>query len=126
MLIKDGEKITKPVNVTLGENANEGEILAFLQGAVYCWCNTNGTEKFAAKSFVGDKNWDWHGTPLQQIYDHYAETKNEAEAYKQSGIAVGLLLEKVLIEDVRQFNRETIQGERSAEYQWDGKYEPKN
>ena len=43
---------------------DEALICAFLQGAVYAWCEQHGTDAFAARDFVGDKNYYWQGTPL--------------------------------------------------------------
>ena len=43
--------------------------LAFIQGAVYCWCKNRKDEWFALRTlFVGD-NYFWSGTPLMPLYE---------------------------------------------------------
>ena len=127
MLCMNDEEISaSDADVTIGEKADRGKILAFLQGAVYCWCNAKGTKEFDITSFVGDKNWNWNGTPLQPIHDYYLEkTGNKNEAYGEASRTVSNLLKNILIADVRRFDMEPKKSGEKSKYQWDGKYEPK-
>ncbi len=98
-------------------------IKAFLQGAVYVWCQTKGTDQFAANDLVGGCNRNWEGTPLQPLYDkHRKAGKDEGDAYDQAGKDLGWILLEVLHEDKRTF---TQINNHVNHYEWDGVYEPK-
>ena len=150
MLYEKSVKVTKkPYRVSHLSPEEEKEILSFLQGAVYCWCN-NHEDNFAASNFVGGGNANWDKTPLQPIYDGYLVTKSSKTAKKtakkttkkktkkitkktaskaakqaafdKSAKAIGHLLKTVLINDKRRFNLIPKSGyQKSKEYQWDGK-----
>lgn len=80
---------------------------AYLQGAVYCWCNTRGEEPFCAYDFLGGDNNDWKGTPLNELYQHYlACGKDHEYAYDQAAKAASRILKQVLSEDARHFGTE--------------------
>lgn len=115
MLYENGKKVTEVNGVNVIDDDQQLAIFNFLQGAVYCWCNCFGTKIFTAPGFVGDKNRDWNGTPLQALYDGYGDED-------AAGNAVGRLLKRVLIDDPRRFDRKiTDDFQPSAEYSWDGK-----
>ena len=98
---------------------DEALMCAFLQGAVYAWCEQHGTDAFAARDFVGDKNYYWQGTPLIVLFDHYyTHNQNGDYAVKQAGRALGHLLKRVIVEDKRTFT--THIAKRVRHYQWDG------
>lgn len=95
-------------------------ICSFLQGAVYAWCEKHGTDAFAGRDFVGDKNYYWQGTPLIVLFEHYNQQypKRGRYAVKQAGRALGHLLKRVIVEDKRTFT--THIAKRVRHYQWDG------
>ena len=98
------------------------DINMFLQGLVYGWCASRGTELFAAHDLVGGVNWKWSGTPLQCVY---AKQKTIGKtAYNVAAQEVGRLLKKVIIDDKRTFTCKK-QGRDTYHYSWDGKYPPK-
>jgi hypothetical protein len=81
-------------------------ILAFLQGAVYAWCNQHHDAPFAARHFVGLDNRVWQGTPLIILYNHYRNlhpNRSNRYAINQAGRALGHLLKRVIVEDKRLF-----------------------
>ncbi|MGI9250131.1 MAG: hypothetical protein ACR2PR_02890 [Pseudohongiellaceae bacterium] len=127
MLYVNGRQVTRGKTPSSVNKADEKAIGCFLQGAVYCWCDTKGKAKFTAPTFVGGKNWHWGGTPLMKIYEyHLKKQKSHGKAYKKAGIDAGHLLKKVLIKDRRRFDRKTGSGyERNAKYAWDGQYPKK-
>lgn len=98
---------------------DEALILSFLQGAVYAWCDAHGTEAFAARDFVGDKNFYWQGTPLIVLFNHYyTHNQNGNYAVKQAGRALGHLLKRVIVDDKRTYT--THIAKRVRHYKWDG------
>jgi len=99
-------------------------IRAYLQGAVYCWCNNMGSgveNCFQARSFLGDNNFYWQRTPMIALYDYYLEQGNQDEnyAFEEAGKAAGRILKQVLDDDKRIFVQ--VEG-RSASYYWTGEY----
>lgn len=118
------EKIrsTNAPNISGISDEQRAEALAFLQGAVYVWCQVKCTEKFAARDLVGGKNWNWEDTPLQCIYEAYKKS-NEETAEKVAAQAVGRLLNWLINEDKRNFSDE--KQELVMHYTWDGVYEEK-
>lgn len=96
----------------------ESAILAYLQGAVYCWCKNVGTDKwFAARDFLGGENFDWKKTPMEALFNLYQQGDKSRDAYaiEQAGKAAGWLLLRVLVEDQRVFD--TREG-YTREYCW--------
>lgn len=82
------------------------EILAFLQGAVYCWCKNNRQEPFAARDLIGGDNNDWQGTPLMALYEYYLDGNDDNYEYavQEAGKAAGRLLFDLLANDRRVFD----------------------
>lgn len=80
-------------------------ILAFLQGAVYCWCKNRKDEPFAARDMIGGDNNDWRGTPLMALYEYYlgGNENNSDYAIAEAGKAAGRLLFDVIANDRRVF-----------------------
>lgn len=95
-------------------------IEAYLQGAVYCWCNTNGDEPFTARDFLGGENYYWQGTPLIVLYEYYSQFANGNDDYaiREAGKAAGRILKKVLKRDKRYFETEKKEGSLSRTYWW--------
>ncbi|OAV65547.1 hypothetical protein Barb6XT_02367 [Bacteroidales bacterium Barb6XT] len=79
------------------------KIMAFLQGAVYCWCKNNESEWFSARDFLGGSNFYWEGTPMYALYQKHEELGKGDDSIKAAGIDAGWLLKKVIIEDKRTF-----------------------
>lgn len=77
---------------------------AFLQGCVYCWCQTNGHKSFHLRDLMGGTNEDWTHTPLIPLYTHYtAMGRSNAVAFEQAAKDAGWLLKRVLERDHRRF-----------------------
>lgn len=94
-------------------------ICAFMQGAVYAWCNVHGSEPFAARNLVGGDNFYWQGTPLYLLYEHYHNlypNDDSGYAVMQAGRALGHILKRVIVEDKRTFTTEIRNQVRH--YQW--------
>ncbi|OAV63252.1 hypothetical protein Barb6_03886 [Bacteroidales bacterium Barb6] len=92
------------------------EIMAFLQGAVYCWCKNHESEWFSARDFLGGSNFYWEGTPMYALYKKHDDAGKGDGSIKAAGIDAGWLLKKVLIEDKRTFI--TKRGFKIREYSW--------
>ncbi len=107
------------------------DIMMYLQGMVYGWCESQSekesegkakSQPFAARNLVGGVNWHWKGTPLQCVYDK--QTTDEKTAYDVAAQEVGRLLKRIIIDDQRGFTCEK-DGLNTYHYTWDGKYPPK-
>ncbi len=82
----------------------EERVKCFLAGAAYCWCKNHPRKPFSAANLVGGHYDDWEGTPLVELTNLYRRRKkNTAEA--AAGVAVGKLLQEVLINSPMQFVR---------------------
>lgn len=98
-------------------------IKAYLQGAVYCWCKNHrvgeGSEHFSARTFLGEVNFYWEGTPLYILYAyHFHECGDPESARKKAAVDAGYLLKAVIEEDKRTYDTD-IEGLVRA-YWWDG------
>ena len=94
-------------------------ICAYMQGAVYAWCNKYGEKPFAARDFVGGDNFYWQGTPLYPLYEHYHNlypNDDSGYAVTQAGRALGHILKRVIVEDKRTFTSEIR--DQVRHYQW--------
>ncbi|MBQ0075473.1 MAG: hypothetical protein KBT34_14935 [Prevotella sp.] len=81
-------------------------IKAYLQGAIYCWCNTERKyDTFYARDFLGGNNTFWEGTPVETLYNHYLQVGNGNHdyAFSEAAKAAGRLLKSVLNDDKRIF-----------------------
>jgi len=95
----------------------KNNIISFLQGAVYCWCNLNRDNWFSARDFLGNDNRDWTGTPLMVLYDNHIKTgKSIEDAFIEAGKEAGWLLKYVIISDKRNF--ETKREDQIRKYRW--------
>ena len=75
---------------------------AYIKGAVHGFCKNNPNQEFSARILFGGENGDWHGTPLQRIYEWHCEA-GTSDPKERAAIDVGWLLKVVLHEDVRTF-----------------------
>lgn len=97
-------------------------IKAYLQGAVYCWCNSERrNDTFYARDFLGGANYFWEDTPVEVLYRHYmdASDQNHDYAFTEAAKAAGRLLKAVLHDDKRIF--EVYDGFTKG-YRWIGEY----
>lgn len=78
------------------------EIRAYLQGSVYCWCNTRKDEWFKAQDFLGGGNTFWEGTPVYRLYERLLP-KGHNYAHEQAAKDAGRILKSVLADDTRTF-----------------------
>lgn len=112
MLIGDN---TNTQQVSGLSEAEKREIRAYLQGAVYCWCNSSQKGKwFKAQDFLGGNNTFWEGTPIYRLYERLLP-KGHDYAHEQAGKDAGRILKSLLNEDARAF--ETRKG-FVREYRW--------
>lgn len=95
---------------------------AYLQGAVYCWCNSDQKhDVFYARDFLGGENFFWEDTPAEALYRHYMEVSDEDHdyAFSEAAKAAGRLLKAVLNDDKRIFE---VQDGYVKGYRWTGAY----
>lgn len=88
---------------------NDQEIQAiknYLKERVNDWIKKNPSEPFTLSDLVGKENANWEGTPLQRLYDKNSHFNDEKKQYAQTAKDAGLLLKKVLEEDLRTFSLE--------------------
>jgi hypothetical protein len=113
MLIGDNTKTQEVHGLSEQE---EQSIRSYLQGAVYCWCNTKEQEWFSARDFLGGENFFWEGTPCYVLYRRHIDAGQTPEyAFSEAARSAGLLLKSVLAEDNRTFETETDYARR---YRW--------
>ena len=98
------------------------DIDVYLQGMVYGWCASKGTEPFAAHHLVGKVNGNWNGTPLQFVYEKQTTVGKTARTV--AGQEIGRLLKSVIIADQRKFTC-AKEGRSTNYYTWDGQYPKK-
>lgn len=120
-MIKDNPTVKKTYGIP---KEQQSLIKAFLQGAVYCWCNTKGygeANSFQARDFLGGENFYWERTPMYSLYHYYlvSSNNNVEYAFEEAGKAAGRILKEVLDKDKREFIQ--VEG-RVAAYYWTGKY----
>lgn len=68
-------------------------ILVYLQGHAYDWCQNKPNEWAYVYQLIGIVNRNWHGTPLQDLYDYYLNKgRGDKYAHTQTARATGWLL----------------------------------
>lgn len=91
-------------------------VMDFLQGAVYCWCKNRKGEWFSVRDLMGGDNYFWEGTPLNRLYEKFAENGSQ-NPVADAGKSCGMLLKTVIAADRREFftkdNEDLIR-----KYQW--------
>ena len=98
---------TKTVPAGIVSDSQQELIRAYLQGAVYAWCNCKKQEEFRFATFSGGDNYYWEGTYLYPLYENQPmgnDDKVIADAAKYGGI----LLKQVLAKDKRVFATKKI------------------
>jgi len=89
----------------------------YLQGAVHSFCKNNPNQPFSVRDLLGGENKDWHGTPLQVLYDyHFSITKADKKAKQRAAVDAGWLLKAVLHEEESRCFCQ-ISGSRTKRYQ---------
>jgi len=75
-------------------------IKVYMLGAVRGFCNANPTKPFSVRILFGGGNRDWHGTPMQSIYNYFlAQGYSEEDAATRAAQDAGYLLKETLLED---------------------------
>lgn len=116
MIINDSN--TDQFDVEYLCDCKKEKIMAFLQGAIYCWCKNRKEEYFSVPELLGGENYDWNSTPLIALYEHYiGEKESHDEAVYHAGLDVGTLLKQVVRKDDRRFSS-LKEGTRARKYLW--------
>lgn len=103
-------RIVKPKCMKALGNDIETKIINHITSKVI---NYNG-EWFNIRTFYGNANRNWNGTPLQHIYNYYIETyKNEDRAYTRSAVVVGQIMLNIINESSQLYETRV---KRSREY----------
>ena len=90
-------------------------IKAFIQGAVYCYCNmADKGSTFAARDLFGGENYYWNRTPLMALYEWHKNTGAD-NPVDMAGKDLGWILLDVLDCDKRHFRK--IKGYVNS-YEW--------
>ena len=97
MLIGDNTRLRTPRHFRREER---DAIKEYLRNQVEQRHGEFGDKPFTAPDFVGFKNRDWTGTPLQVLYERYMEVYqgNHDVAYDRAGKAAGYLFKAALAE----------------------------
>ena len=75
------------------------KIINYLNNEVNFWCNTNKSDWFSARDFLGGKKRNWEGTPMQKLYKKYInQGLTETVSRKRAGHDAGWLLKKTIHE----------------------------
>ena len=110
MLIQDG-KIRKIHAIS---EAKAQEIKNFFQGAIRCHDKVAVGEWFSLRDLMGGENFDWNGTPLQELFEVY---RGRSDALKITAKSAGWLL-KAAIEDDLCRRYETKKEAFTRMYRW--------
>ena len=117
-------KSTKAVPQKIVSEEEQNLIRAYLQGAVYAWCNCKKQEEFRFATFAGGDNYYWEGTYLDPLYENQ-ETSDNKKAFAEAAKYGGMLLKQVLKNDKRVFTSKKVQANGGAwqvnVYSWTGK-----
>ncbi len=90
------------------------EIKGFLQGAIRCYDKAVAGEWFSLRDLMGGENFDWNGTPLQDLYEAY---QNRSDALKMAAKSAGWLLKAAIKEDQYR-HYETKKEAFTRKYRW--------
>ena len=101
---ENGNKVEsiKEIPTEIISDEEQNLIRAYLQGAIYAWCNCKKQEEFQFATFSGGDNYYWEGTPLYPLYENQP-TNDENKALADAAKYGGVLLKQVLINDKRLF-----------------------
>ena len=115
---------TKTVPTGIVSEVEQDLIRAYLQGAVYAWCNCKKQEEFRFATFSGGDNYYWEGTCLYPLYENQP-TDDQDKAIVEAANHGGMLLKQVLEKDKRVFTAKKVRSNGSAwpvnVYSWTGR-----
>lgn len=115
---------TKTVPTGIVSEVEQDLIRAYLQGAVYAWCNCKKQEEFRFATFSGGDNYYWEGTCLYPLYENQP-TDDQDKAIVEAAKHGGMLLKQVLEKDKRVFTAKKVRSNGSAwpvnVYSWTGR-----
>ena len=95
------------------------QILAFMQGAVYCWVKNHKDEPFVVRDLMGGENFDWDGTPLYALYQKHIDAgKDNNSAIESAAKDLGWLVKTMLSDDKRTY--EASKAGLVSSYRWVG------
>lgn len=117
-------EIVEGQNVSVLDESERESINDFLQGLVWGWCITKGTEEFALRDLLGGVNGDWNGTPLQVLYDKQSTSPNQTKEEK-AAISGGHILKGVLGKEKCRNYHDLGVTEMTNKYKWDDTYPTK-
>ncbi len=101
-MIRNGNK--KLIYNSWLDASEKALMINYIQQKVNNWCVQHSSESFSARTFFGGENYDWSGTPLQTLYNHFAELGEDDYAVKEAGHSLGRLLKEVIYNDERLFD----------------------
>ncbi|MEG1301270.1 MAG: hypothetical protein RSC93_11255 [Erysipelotrichaceae bacterium] len=84
-------------------------MLEYIQNVLNDYTAEKYDKPFSVEKLFGGQNNDWHGTPLQLLYDKHVEN-NAKDPYKMAAIDAGHLLKKVLREDKCKYYESSSNG----------------
>lgn len=101
------------------DRAHQEEIRAYLREKLDAWCASHHQrDVFAARDWLGGRNRDWNGTPLQELYNYYLrKNRGEVYAYREAGKAAGRILKGVIDSDEQHMFHMTREY-RTVRYRW--------
>ena len=80
--------------------------ISHIEKSVDAYCKRNNNKVgtlISVRILFGDKNRDWNGTALQNIYDYHKNANRVKNPKNQAAKDVGWLFKKVLMDDKRVF-----------------------
>lgn len=112
MIINSSKRELK-ISAVVSENDLE-LMKTYMLGAVHGFTAAAEGKNFTVREIFGKGNRDWHGTPIQKIYEYYARTLPHEKAVERAAQDVGKLLRSVLTDD--KYEYEEIFGNRDCTY----------
>jgi hypothetical protein len=110
MLISKG-KIRKIHSIS---ESQAQEIKNYLQGAIRCHDKVAAGKWFSLRDLMGGENFDWNGTPMQDLFEAY---RGRDDALKVTAKSAGWLLKTAIKEDpYRRY--ETKKEAFTRKYRW--------
>ena len=117
-------KSAKTIPTEIVSGKEQELIRAYLQGAVYTWCNCKKHEEFHFATFSGGDNYYWEGTCLYPLYENQPADDDD-KAFAEAAKHGGMLLKQVLEKDKRVFTAKKVRSNGSTwsvnVYSWTGK-----
>ena len=110
MLIQEG--VIRKIHSISGTKTEK--IKKYLQGAIRCHDKVAVGEWFSLRDLMGGENFDWNGTPLQELFEAY---RGRSDALKMTAKSAGWLL-KATIKDDPYRRYETKKEAFTRKYRW--------